>query len=81
VTVHGPRARRSELATPASSERMCAMTLRVVQWATRNIGTCAYTANRAVNAVAAVWAAAPGIRSTLDLPRIATTFEHEVGNP
>ena len=57
------------------------MILRVVQWATGNIGTYAYTANRAVNAIAAVFAAAPGMRSTLDLPRIAATFEHEVGNP
>jgi 2,4-diaminopentanoate dehydrogenase len=33
-----------------------------------------YTANRAVNAVAAVCAAAPGIRTTLDLPRIVARF-------
>jgi hypothetical protein len=34
----------------------------------------AYTANRAVNAVPYVCAAAPGIRSTLDLPQIVTTL-------
>lgn len=33
-----------------------------------------YTANRAVNVVAAVCAAAPGIRSTLDLPPVVTRF-------
>ncbi|WP_019926135.1 hypothetical protein [Nocardia sp. BMG111209] len=33
-----------------------------------------YTANRAVNAVAAVCAAAPGIRTTADLPHIVTTL-------
>lgn len=33
-----------------------------------------YTANRAVNAVAAVCAAAPGIRSTLDLPAVVATL-------
>ncbi len=33
-----------------------------------------YTANRAVNAVAAVCAAAPGIRTTLDLPHIVATL-------
>lgn len=33
-----------------------------------------YTANRAVNAVAAVCAAAPGIRSTTDLPHILATL-------
>jgi 4-hydroxy-tetrahydrodipicolinate reductase len=32
--------------------------------------TPAYTANRAVNAVAAVCAAVPGLRTTLDLPHI-----------
>ncbi|WP_067887939.1 NAD(P)H-dependent amine dehydrogenase family protein [Nocardia vaccinii] len=34
----------------------------------------AYTANRAVNAVPAVCAAEPGIRTTLDLPHIITTL-------
>ncbi|MDL4816343.1 NAD(P)H-dependent amine dehydrogenase family protein [Actinomadura opuntiae] len=34
----------------------------------------AYTANRAVNAVAAVCAAAPGIRSTTELPHILATL-------
>jgi hypothetical protein len=34
----------------------------------------AYTANRAVNAVPYVCAAAPGIRSTVDLPQIVTTL-------
>ncbi|MFE9321044.1 dihydrodipicolinate reductase [Nocardia sp. NPDC052278] len=34
----------------------------------------AYTANRAVNAIPSVCAADPGIRSTLDLPHIATTL-------
>lgn len=34
----------------------------------------AYTANRAVNAVHAVCAASPGIRSTLDLPQIIATL-------
>lgn len=33
-----------------------------------------YTANRAVNAVAAVCAAAPGIRTTVDLPQIIATL-------
>jgi 4-hydroxy-tetrahydrodipicolinate reductase len=33
-----------------------------------------YTAHRAVNAVPAVCAAAPGIRTTLDLPRITATL-------
>jgi 2,4-diaminopentanoate dehydrogenase len=36
--------------------------------------TPAYTANRAVNAVPAVCAAAPGIRSSLDLPQIVATL-------
>ena len=36
--------------------------------------TPAYTANRAVNTVPAVCAAAPGIRSSLDLPQIVATF-------
>ncbi len=36
--------------------------------------TPAYTANRAVNAVAAVCKAPPGIRTTLDLPHIVPTF-------
>ena len=36
--------------------------------------TPAYTANRAVNAVPAVCAAAPGIRSSLDLPQIVPTL-------
>ncbi|MGW0040163.1 NAD(P)H-dependent amine dehydrogenase family protein [Rhodococcus sp. NPDC003348] len=34
-----------------------------------------YTANRAVNTVAAVCGAAPGIRSTLDLPQALATFD------
>ena len=34
----------------------------------------AYTANRAVNLVAAVCAAAPGIRSTTDLPQVVATL-------
>lgn len=33
-----------------------------------------YTAHRAVNAVAAVCAAAPGIRTTIDLPQVVATF-------
>jgi 4-hydroxy-tetrahydrodipicolinate reductase len=33
-----------------------------------------YTAHRAVNAVPAVCAAAPGIRTTLDLPHITATL-------
>ncbi len=33
-----------------------------------------YTANRAVNAVPVVWAAAPGIRTTADLPQIIGTL-------
>jgi hypothetical protein len=37
----------------------------------------AYTANRAVNAVPYVCAAAPGIVSTLDLPQIVTTLARE----
>jgi hypothetical protein len=36
--------------------------------------TPAYTANRAVNAVPAVCAAAPGIRTTLDLPHVVPTL-------
>lgn len=36
--------------------------------------TPAYTANRAVNAVPVVCAAAPGIRSTLDLPHVIATL-------
>jgi hypothetical protein len=34
----------------------------------------AYTANRAVNAVPYVCAAAPGIHSTVDLPQVVTTL-------
>jgi 4-hydroxy-tetrahydrodipicolinate reductase len=34
----------------------------------------AYTANRAVNAVPVVCAAAPGIRTTLDLPHVIATL-------
>ena len=34
----------------------------------------AYTANRAVNAVPYVCAAAPGIHSTLDLPQVVTAL-------
>jgi len=34
----------------------------------------AYTANRAVNAVPYVCAAAPGIRSTLDLPQVVASL-------
>jgi 4-hydroxy-tetrahydrodipicolinate reductase len=37
----------------------------------------AYTANRAVNAVPFVCAAAPGIRTTLDLPQVITTLTRE----
>ena len=33
-----------------------------------------YTANRAVNAVAVVCAAAPGIRTTVDLPQVIATL-------
>ncbi|MFD6884684.1 hypothetical protein [Rhodococcus sp. NPDC060084] len=33
-----------------------------------------YTANRAVNAIPAVCAAAPGIRTTVDLPLIVPEF-------
>lgn len=33
-----------------------------------------YTANRAVNSVASVCAAAPGIRSTIDLPQVITAL-------
>jgi 4-hydroxy-tetrahydrodipicolinate reductase len=54
---------------------------RVVQWATGTIGLRALrgviehpnmtlAANRAVNMVASVCAAPPGIRSTIDLPQV-----------
>jgi hypothetical protein len=36
-----------------------------------------YTANRAVNAVPYVCAAAPGIHSTLDLPHVVTALDEK----
>jgi hypothetical protein len=38
------------------------------------LGSSGYTANRAVNVVGAVCAAAPGIRTTVDLPQVITTL-------
>ena len=40
-----------------------------------------YTANRAVNAVPVVCAAAPGIRTTVDLPRSSPTWGDAVTTP
>jgi hypothetical protein len=57
VTVDGDAPLDIEITFPLPLDRMAATTP-------------AYTANRAVNAVAAVCAAAPGIRTTLDLPHI-----------
>jgi hypothetical protein len=57
----GPSASPPPARFPIPLERMAATTP-------------AYTANRAVNAVPAVCAAAPGIRSTLDLPQIVATL-------
>jgi 4-hydroxy-tetrahydrodipicolinate reductase len=57
VTVDGDAPLDIDLRFPIPLERMAATTP-------------AYTANRAVNAVAAVCAAAPRIRTTLDLPHI-----------
>jgi 2,4-diaminopentanoate dehydrogenase len=61
---HHGRQRRAldiDMRFPVPLERMAATTP-------------AYTANRAVNAVPAVCAATPGIRSTLDLPQIVATL-------
>ena len=57
VTVDGDAPLDIDIKFPIPLERMAATTP-------------AYTANRAVNAVAAVCAAPPGIRTTLDLPHI-----------
>jgi 2,4-diaminopentanoate dehydrogenase len=57
ITVDGDAPLEVDLRFPIPLERMASVTP-------------AYTANRAVNAVAAVCAAAPGIRTTLDLPQV-----------
>jgi hypothetical protein len=57
ITVDGDAPLDVDLRFPIPLERMASMTP-------------AYTANRAVNAVAAVCAAVPGIRTTLDLPQV-----------
>ena len=51
----------TEIRFPVPVERMAATTP-------------AYTANRAVNAVPAVCDAAPGIRSTVDLPHVVAAL-------
>lgn len=61
VTVDGDAPLDIDIKFPIPLERMAATTP-------------AYTANRAVNAVAAVCAAPPGIRTTLDLPHIVPTL-------
>jgi len=61
VAVHGDAPLDVELRMPVPLEQM----------AETSPG---YTANRAVNLVAAVCAAPPGIRSTLDLPHALATF-------
>jgi 4-hydroxy-tetrahydrodipicolinate reductase len=61
VTVDGDAPLDIEITFPIPLDRMAATTP-------------AYTANRAVNAVAAVCAAPPGIRTTLDLPHIVPTL-------
>jgi 4-hydroxy-tetrahydrodipicolinate reductase len=61
ITVDGDAPLDVDMRFPIPLERMAATTP-------------AYTANRAVNAVPAVCAAAPGIRSTLDLPQIVATL-------
>jgi hypothetical protein len=57
ISVGGDAPLEVDLRFPIPLERMASVTP-------------AYTANRAVNAVAAVCAAAPGIRTTLDLPQV-----------
>jgi 4-hydroxy-tetrahydrodipicolinate reductase len=61
VAVHGDAPLDVELRMPVPLEQMAETTP-------------GYTANRAVNLVAAVCAAPPGIRSTLDLPHALATF-------
>jgi 4-hydroxy-tetrahydrodipicolinate reductase len=61
LTVDGDAPLDVDIRFPIPLERMAATTP-------------AYTANRAVNAVAAVCAAAPGIRTTLELPHIVPTL-------
>jgi len=61
VTVDGDAPLDIEITFPIPLDRMAATTP-------------AYTANRAVNAIAAVCAAPPGIRTTLDLPHIIPTL-------
>jgi 2,4-diaminopentanoate dehydrogenase len=61
ITIDGDAPLDVDMRFPIPLERMAATTP-------------AYTANRAVNAVPAVCAAAPGIRSTLDLPQIVATL-------
>ena len=57
VTVDGDAPLDVDLRFPVPIERMAQMSP-------------GYTANRAVNAVPAVCAAAPGIRTTVDLPQV-----------
>jgi 4-hydroxy-tetrahydrodipicolinate reductase len=61
ISVEGDAPLAIDMRFPVPPERMAATTP-------------AYTANRAVNAVPAVCAAAPGIRSSLDLPQIVPTL-------
>jgi len=61
VAVDGDAPLDIEIRFPVPPERMAAVTP-------------GYTANRAVNAVPFVCAAAPGIRSTVDLPQIVPAF-------
>ena len=61
VTVDGDAPLDIDMRFPIPPERMAATTP-------------AYTANRAVNAVPVVCAAAPGIRTTLDLPQVIPTL-------
>jgi 2,4-diaminopentanoate dehydrogenase len=61
LRVDGDAPRDIDMRFPIPLERMAATTP-------------AYTANRAVNTVPAVCAAAPGIRSSLDLPQIVATL-------
>jgi 4-hydroxy-tetrahydrodipicolinate reductase len=61
LTVDGDAPLDVDIRFPIPLERMAATTP-------------AYTANRAVNAVAAVCAAAPGVRTTLELPPIVPSF-------
>ena len=61
VAVDGDAPLDVEIRFPVPVERMAATTP-------------AYTANRAVNAVPAVCDAAPGIRSTVDLPHVVAAL-------